>query len=153
MHQQTKLILLLIFLWLTQNAQAQKDKRAENTILKLDGEENPYSESKNRYLINHGFDVESYDWNDPQINLYLKKSLNNRTASNVTLGSGVGLVILNLTVNALGRIAHTANNNSEGNYQPHTTLYWIGGAAICSSVAFRLVSSKQIERANKLKQR
>ncbi|WP_422362356.1 hypothetical protein [Reichenbachiella sp.] len=152
MQQQTKLILLFLFLWLAQKTQAQEDKRAENTILKIDKEKNPYSKSKNRYLTKNGFDVKSYEWNDSEINLYLKKSLKNRAASNITLGSGVGLVILNLAANAMGQIAHTANNNSEGEYKPYTSLYWIGGAAICSSIAFRLVSAKQIERANKLKQ-
>ena len=150
MQQQTKLILLFMFLWLVQKAQAQNDKRAENTILKLDKEKNPYSKSKNRYLSKNGFDANSYEWNDPEINLHLKKSLRNRAASNITLGSGVGLVILNLAVNAMGRIAHTANNNSEGEFKPNTSLYWIGGGIIGSSIAFRLVSSGQIEKANSL---
>ncbi|WP_420581184.1 hypothetical protein [Reichenbachiella sp.] len=150
MQQQTKLILLFMFLWLVQKAQAQNDKRAENTILRLEKEKTPYSKSKNKYLLSNGFDVNSYEWDDPEINLCLKKSLKNRAASNVTLGSGVGLVILNLAVNVMGQLAHTANNNSEGEYKPYTSLYWIGGAAICSSVVFRLVSSKQIKKANRL---
>lgn len=113
----------------------------------------PYSISQNRYLTRNNFDIQTYDWSDPEINLYLKKSLNNRTASNVTIGVGVGLMVLNLAYNVFGELVHVVNDNSEGKYQPATTLYWIGGGIIGSSIAFRLVSIGQIEKANRLKRK
>lgn len=111
----------------------------------------PYSVSQNKYLARNNFEIHSYNWTDPEINLYLKKSLNNRTASNVTIGAGVGIVVLNLAFNVLGELVHVMSDNSEGKYQSHNTLYWIGGGIIGSSIAFRFVSIGQIEKANRLK--
>ncbi|UXX78059.1 hypothetical protein N7E81_11890 [Reichenbachiella carrageenanivorans] len=83
MHQQAKLLFLFMFLWLVSKAQGQNGKRTENTVLKLDKGENPYSKRKSAWLVKNGFDVDVYDWQNKEINQQLKGAFDQRTSAYV----------------------------------------------------------------------
>lgn len=73
MQQQTKILLLFMFLWLVQKAQGQNNgKRAEQTILKVNKDRNPYTPSQTQWLVKNGFEEADYDWGDYSINEQLK---------------------------------------------------------------------------------
>jgi len=107
MHQQTKILFLFLFLWLVNKAQGQNGKRAENTILKIDKGENPYSKKQSDWLVKNGFNVRDYDWSDKYINTQLDGVFKQK--SGATLWAGVSATFGAIAIKKL-------INNEEGKY-------------------------------------
>lgn len=127
------LITLFVFLSCTfVFAQSSDTLGRANTILKL---ENPYGKSKTKWLRKQGFPVDTYSWNQSDINYNLDKALKLRSHSDWTGGTGGFLIVLNLCANAISSFTHSLSEKPDkGEFKSNNTLYFIGGSMVISSV-------------------
>ncbi|WP_425392408.1 hypothetical protein [Ekhidna sp.] len=125
------------------------DSTTSQTIVKL---ENPYKKGKTKWLNNNGFDTKSYDWDNPDINLYLDQSLKSRSTGNVLIFTGGTLIAAGLVINVLASFAHSIGDSKPGEpYQVFTEPYYLGGALVVSSIPFLIKSDKKLKQAIKIK--
>lgn len=125
--------------------------QTEETILKV--EKPNYRRSQIKWLNKEGFDTDSYEWNDPNINLLLDKSLKQRSWGDISGITGGTLVAINLLSNfVLGPILHSlSDDHDKGEFKPSNQLYYIGGTMIAASFALNLSALGKLSKAKNMR--
>ncbi|MDW3211051.1 MAG: hypothetical protein R8N23_14335 [Reichenbachiella sp.] len=151
MHQQTKLILLFMFLWLVQKAQGQNDdKRAESTILKLDLGRDSYKRSQIRYIERKGFNADSYQWNDTMIDNNLRSALQSRSNSNAFIGVGSFFVLFGMHQLFVSALVEDDEGSAKAK-RTGTSLFMLSCVSYSTSIILKSKSKKKIRQAEKLR--
>lgn len=154
MQQQTKLILLFMFLWLVQKSQGQNSKQAENTILKIDQDQNPYSKRQTNWFGENGFDTESYSWDSQEINLLLSEAIGFHRKSHVKGWISAGVFLSALLVNGVVSIAESTNGGSMEDNSARLMMnsLYVGGAGLAiTSIVFTIKAKEKAVDASKLR--
>lgn len=141
----TYLLCVIIILSFKIDAQEIDTLNNEETILKID---HSYRKGQIKWLNENGFKTDSYHWEDSEINLYLDKSLNSRSASNILGAAGGTIFVMGLLANFMGSLSHDiSNNDPDETYQVIKGPYYIGGAMIVTSVALSFDSLAKLKKA------
>ncbi|WP_420318209.1 hypothetical protein [Ekhidna sp.] len=139
---------IILFLFGHQAKCQKSDSAKSETILK---HETPYRKGKNKWLNSNGFNTETYDWNHPEINLYLDESLKKRSVGNILVYSGGVLIVTGLFLNVVGSFVDSAfSNKPDEPYQVIKAPYFLGGAMVVSSIPFHIKSNKKLKLAIKI---
>lgn len=112
--------------------------------------ENPYGKGRTKWLKQNGFDTDSYQWDNPEINLYLDQTFKSRSVGNIVGFTGLGIFVVGLAANAMGRIAKDIGSSKPDEpYRVFKAPYYLGGALIVSSIPFHIKSNKKLKLAIK----
>ncbi|MEQ6166641.1 hypothetical protein AAOE16_05550 [Ekhidna sp. MALMAid0563] len=143
-------LLSVLMLFCCYQVQGQNiDSTNNETIIKR---ENPYRKGKTKWLNSSGFNTETYNWNHPEINLYLDESLKKRSVGNILVYSGGVIIVTGLFLNVVGSFVDSAfSNKPDEPYQVFKAPYFLGGAMVVSSIPFHIKSNKKLKQAIKLK--
>lgn len=121
------------------------DTTYQETIVKL---ENPYGKGRTKWLKQNGFDTDNYQWDNPEINLYLDQALKSRSTGDIMGFTGLGIFVVGLAANAMGRIAKDIGSSKPDEpYRVFKAPYYLGGALIVSSIPFHIKSNKKLKKA------
>jgi len=125
------------------------DTTDQETIVKL---ENPYGKGRTKWLIRNGFDTDSYNWDNPEINLYLDQTFKSRLTGNILGFTGLGIFVFGLAANTIGRLADDIGSSKPDEpYRIFKEPYYLGGALIISSIPFHIKSNRKLKSAIKLR--
>ena len=141
----TYLLCALILSFCLELKGQQPDTTHQETIVKM---ENTYGKGRTKWLKQNGFDTDNYQWDNPEINLYLDQALKSRSTGDIMGFTGLGIFVVGLAANAMGRLAKDIGSSKPDEpYRVFKAPYYLGGALIVSSIPFHIKSNKKLKRA------
>ena len=146
------LISLSIIVLFSYLAKGQSGTTSTETILKL---ENPYKKNRTKWLNKNGFNTNTYTWDDPEINLYLDQAVKKRSAGNVLVYTGGGILAFGLFANFVGRMIHEISEDKEPGeeYQVFKGPYYLGGTLAASAIVLHLNADSKLKKARKAREK
>lgn len=144
MQQQTKLILLFMFLWLVQKANGQtQSSRADKSIIVL-------SKSQLRYVERHGFSTFSYDWKDEEVNFMLNGAFSNRSSSSGIAVLGAVSGVAGLFLHVFSGMADTEERKDKVVRTANSFLFTSAGF-FTISIVLSSSGAKKVRKAEKIR--
>lgn len=117
------------------------------TILKL---ENPYSENRTKWLNRNGFKTDTYNWNDPAINLYLDRAVKNRSTGNAFGFIGGAALFIGVLINIQAGVVRSSGNSVESK-STINPFYLIGGTFVVTSIGLKMDAHNQLRNAKEIR--
>ncbi len=131
-------------------AQEDNSSNHQETVLKKES----LKKGKKKWLNKNGFNTETYDWNDPVINLNLSKAAKRHSTSNAIGFVGGGILVLGLIGNFMGSLSHNISNSKPNeSYQVFSAPYYIGGAMVATSIGLSIDSIVKLNKAKKAREK
>lgn len=101
--------------------------------------------SETKWLIENNFDITDYSWQDREINMHLKKALNNRRSGRSFSGLGIAALIGSLYGNVV------AASINHGDTKKAKALYLLPAVVFSISLTLKASSKQNLGMARKLK--
>ena len=145
------LTILTLSLCFSAFSQSVDTTHVPETVLKL---EKPLRKGQIKWMNNNGFETQTYDWNDPVINLHLTKASKRHSKANWIGIVGGSILVLGLAANAMGSLAKSvSDSNPDEPYQVVKGPYYLGGAMVATSVVLSFDSIAKLNKAKKLREK